>query len=48
MVDTEENVAKAKRILDGMLSHGAVVVSNVELTYYGQSASGKGPTEPSA
>ena len=43
MVDTEENIAKARAILDKMLTHGAVVTSDVEATYYGPSAQGKGP-----
>lgn len=34
MIDTEEHVARAREILDGMLDHGAVVVSEVEVTFY--------------
>jgi PII-like signaling protein len=41
MVDTEKNVRKAMAILDGMLTHGAVIVTDVEATFYGQSAEGK-------
>jgi PII-like signaling protein len=41
MVDTEEHIAKARAILDKMLTHGAVVVTDVEATYYGPSAQGK-------
>jgi PII-like signaling protein len=41
MVDTEENIAKARAILDKMLTHGAVVTTDVEATYYGPSAQGK-------
>lgn len=48
MVDTEQNVAKAKAILDGMLSHGAVVISDVELTYYGRSSAGKEVEDPAS
>lgn len=48
MVDTEENVRKALGILDGMLEHGAVVVSDVQVTYYGPSAIGKGEGRPAS
>ena len=34
MIDTEEHVARAREILDDMLDHGAVVVSEVEVTFY--------------
>lgn len=45
MVDSEENVGKARRILDGMLKHGAVIVTDVEATFYGSSAEGKGKAD---
>jgi PII-like signaling protein len=50
MIDTGENVARARAILDGMLEHGVVVVSDVEATFYGRSAEGKGgaPAAPAA
>src|SRR5262249_25128937 len=48
MIDTEENVAKARSILDKMLAHGAVVVSDVEVTFYGPSAGGKASQGPGA
>jgi PII-like signaling protein len=41
MIDTEKNVRKARAILDTMMTHGAVVVSDVEATFYGASAAGK-------
>jgi hypothetical protein len=43
MVDTAENVARAQAILEKMLTHGAVVTTDVEATYYGTSAQGKEP-----
>jgi PII-like signaling protein len=41
MVDTEENVRKAQAILDGMLKTGAVIVTDVEATFYGAGADAK-------
>lgn len=41
MIDTEANVRKAQAILDGMLKHGAVIVTDVEASFYGPSAVGK-------
>lgn len=41
VVDTEANIARARAVLDGMLKHGAVIVSDVEATFYGPSAEGK-------
>jgi hypothetical protein len=41
MIDTEENVRKAQAILDGMLKHGAVIVTDVEASFYGPSADAK-------
>jgi PII-like signaling protein len=41
MIDTEENVQRAQKILDGMLKHGAVIVTDVEATFYGPSATPK-------
>jgi PII-like signaling protein len=41
MIDTEENVRKAQKILDGMIAHGTVVVTDVEATFYGPAAGPK-------
>jgi PII-like signaling protein len=43
MVDSEENVKKAIAILDGMLTHGAAFVTDVDAIFFGKSAEGKEP-----
>lgn len=41
MIDFEEKIAKAREILSQMMTHGAVVVNDVDVTFYGSSAMGK-------
>jgi uncharacterized protein len=41
MIDTEEHIRRAQKILDEMMSQGMVVVTDVEASYYGPSAEGK-------